>query len=158
LNHKNFESHQNEPETRSAGGQPKAWKDEDENLKRVGTLEREQPIFLRADTLEHRKANASASALRSAREEAWQWSCRGRKGENPGELKTRRGVGSSRRPNGRRPDERTPDERKSLKAGHAPRCKAKDAKHGALTGQPSTKPGGKRNAERRIPPFRRGNL
>jgi hypothetical protein len=57
-------------ETRSAVGQPKVPKDEDEKLKRVGTLEREKPIFLRTETLEHRGTFVSAHVVRSAREEA----------------------------------------------------------------------------------------
>jgi hypothetical protein len=57
-------------ETRGAVGQPKVPKDEDEKLKRVGTLEREKPIFLRTETLEHRGTFVSAHVVRSAREEA----------------------------------------------------------------------------------------
>jgi hypothetical protein len=62
--------HADESETRSAVGQPKVPKDEDEKLKRVGTLEREKPIFLRTETLEHRGTFVSAHVVRSAREEA----------------------------------------------------------------------------------------
>jgi hypothetical protein len=118
-------------------------RDEDRKLTRVGTLAREKPIFLLTETLEHRIARTPRrSRIRSAREEAWQRSCRGRKGEHPGELKTRRGVGSSRRPNGRRPDERTPDELESLKATTRPSQEGNAASGTPARGNPPAKPGG----------------
>jgi len=63
-------------------------RDEDEKLERVGGLARDEPTFLQTETLGHRRwRTPRRSALRSAREEAWQWLRRGRKGEHPGELK-----------------------------------------------------------------------
>jgi hypothetical protein len=74
-----------------------AGEDEDKDLGRVGSLERGQPIFLLADTLRHGfrgRFGACETKVRERRPRKWHG--RGRRGENPREVKTHERIGSIR--------------------------------------------------------------
>jgi WS/DGAT/MGAT family acyltransferase len=81
----------------SGAKEKRAW-DEDEKAKRVGSLERDEPIFLPVETLRHRWRPVSARGHRSAREEgAASVAPRQAEGtpwrrENPGEDRLRRAA------------------------------------------------------------------
>jgi hypothetical protein len=83
---------------RSADGQRpiRRDEDEDENLGRVGSLERGTPIFLLTETLWHRhRGRFGALGVEVLERRPGVWSGRGRKGENPREVKSQERIGSN---------------------------------------------------------------
>jgi hypothetical protein len=83
---------------RSAEGQRpiRRDEDEDENLGRVGSLERGKPIFLLTETLRHRqRSRFGAFGVEVLERRPGIWSGRGRKGENPREVKSQERIGSN---------------------------------------------------------------
>jgi len=61
---------------------------------RVGILERDKPILLLTETPEHRPLEPPGLMGSSVWEEMGPWSLRGRRGENPGGMKTQERIGS----------------------------------------------------------------
>jgi hypothetical protein len=71
--------------------------DEGEDLERVGSLERDQPILLLIETLRHKFFGPFRRPKTEVRERRQCiWHGRGRRGENPKEMKTQERIGSSR--------------------------------------------------------------
>jgi hypothetical protein len=83
---------------RSAEGQRPIRRDEDEDgdLGRVGSLERGKPSFLFIETLWHRhRGRFGAPGVEVRERRPVIWSGRGRKSENPREVKSQERIGSN---------------------------------------------------------------